>query len=168
MKRDSTKKEVIIDDKSQGKKNYGEWTLEEHKDFLSGIEKYGNIWGKVTNCVKTRDCKQVRSHAQKYFRSQESSKLKMITKNGLVNSAFFLVIKQYFHCPKVKPKQKDSKNSILEQYSLAHKKTHLLDENLNSSEKSVNNEDDDEITDLLNDIENDIIGTTTNNKEKFD
>ncbi|KAJ4846366.1 hypothetical protein Tsubulata_010971 [Turnera subulata] len=49
------------------------WTKEEHKQFLSGLEKYGKgNWRDIArNCVPSRTSTQVASHAQKHFVRQE-------------------------------------------------------------------------------------------------
>eukprot|EP00237_Pycnococcus_provasolii_P011371 CAMPEP_0198711794 /NCGR_PEP_ID=MMETSP1471-20131121/3790_1 /TAXON_ID=41880 /ORGANISM="Pycnococcus provasolii, Strain RCC733" /LENGTH=320 /DNA_ID=CAMNT_0044471669 /DNA_START=59 /DNA_END=1018 /DNA_ORIENTATION=- len=45
------------------------WTKEEHRQFLLGLEKYGKgDWRSISrNCVVTRTPSQVASHAQKYY-----------------------------------------------------------------------------------------------------
>ncbi|KAJ8459619.1 hypothetical protein OPV22_032545 [Ensete ventricosum] len=45
------------------------WTVDEHRLFLRGLEKYGKgDWRNISrNCVLTRTPTQVASHAQKYF-----------------------------------------------------------------------------------------------------
>jgi SHAQKYF class myb-like DNA-binding protein len=48
--------------------NTGPWTDEEHEAFLRGYKEVGRQWKQIaTNYVKTRDRRQVSSHAQKYF-----------------------------------------------------------------------------------------------------
>ena len=49
------------------KENTGRWTFEEHKLFLSGLEKHGKGWKKIASLIKTRTVVQIRTHAQKYF-----------------------------------------------------------------------------------------------------
>jgi len=56
--------------KSQNKMNTqkeGKWTLKEHILFLQGLEKFGINWRKISEKVETREYKQVRSHAQKFY-----------------------------------------------------------------------------------------------------
>lgn len=46
----------------------GPWTEEEHAAFLEGHARYGNRWKRIaTECVPTRDAKQIGSHALNYF-----------------------------------------------------------------------------------------------------
>ncbi|XP_009617435.1 transcription factor SRM1-like [Nicotiana tabacum] len=54
------------------------WTPEEHRLFLIGLERYGKgDWRSISrNVVVTRTPMQVASHAQKYFKRQESMKKK--------------------------------------------------------------------------------------------
>jgi SHAQKYF class myb-like DNA-binding protein len=48
--------------------NTGPWTKEEHEAFLLGFNTLGRQWKTIANkFVKTRDRRQVSSHAQKYF-----------------------------------------------------------------------------------------------------
>ena len=47
--------------------NDGRWKENELLNFLNGIYNCGTKWLKVQNLVATRSCKQVRSHAQKFF-----------------------------------------------------------------------------------------------------
>ena len=77
--------------------NDGKWTPEEHKKFLQGIERFGNRWQKVMECVKTRNCAQIRSHCQKYFRRQRNLKLQELKKSGRLKNSVFLVLKEYYH-----------------------------------------------------------------------
>jgi SHAQKYF class myb-like DNA-binding protein len=45
----------------------GRWTQKEHKRFVEGLRNFGKNWKKISSLIKTRNCIQVRSHAQKYF-----------------------------------------------------------------------------------------------------
>ncbi|CAI9273190.1 unnamed protein product [Lactuca saligna] len=51
------------------------WTEEEHRNFLTGLTRYGKgDWRSISrNCVVTRTPTQVASHAQKYFLRQSNS-----------------------------------------------------------------------------------------------
>eukprot|EP00002_Diphylleia_rotans_P032427 TRINITY_DN6807_c0_g1_i1.p1 TRINITY_DN6807_c0_g1~~TRINITY_DN6807_c0_g1_i1.p1 ORF type:complete len:226 (+),score=57.48 TRINITY_DN6807_c0_g1_i1:290-967(+) len=51
------------------------WSDEEHELFLKGLEQYGRgEWTLIAkNLIKTRTPSQVASHAQKYFKRQESA-----------------------------------------------------------------------------------------------
>ncbi|EJK55834.1 hypothetical protein THAOC_24385, partial [Thalassiosira oceanica] len=51
----------------QVKQNIGNWTAEEHRLFLEGLERHGNNWAEVATHVGSRTVDQIRSHAQKYF-----------------------------------------------------------------------------------------------------
>lgn len=49
----------------EGQSRY--WSAEEHQRFLKGVAKYGpRNYSAISECVKTRTAKQVRTHAQKY------------------------------------------------------------------------------------------------------
>uniref|UniRef100_A0A0G4I8B3 Uncharacterized protein n=1 Tax=Chromera velia CCMP2878 TaxID=1169474 RepID=A0A0G4I8B3_9ALVE len=47
------------------------WTPAEHKLFLDALQMYGKNWTAVQKMVGTRSSTQVRSHAQKYFRTMQ-------------------------------------------------------------------------------------------------
>ncbi|VFQ91739.1 unnamed protein product [Cuscuta campestris] len=51
------------------RKPASQWSAEEHKRFLEGLNKFGKgDWKSIARqCVKTRSATQVASHAQKYF-----------------------------------------------------------------------------------------------------
>ncbi|EJK54010.1 hypothetical protein THAOC_26441, partial [Thalassiosira oceanica] len=51
----------------QVKQNIGNWTAEEHRLFLEGLERHGNNWVEVATHVGSRDVDQVRPHAKTYF-----------------------------------------------------------------------------------------------------
>nr|GMD57946.1 transcription factor DIVARICATA-like [Ipomoea batatas] len=62
---------VLLDEKKgkEPRKQAHQWTAEEHKRFLEGLNRYGKgDWKSIARqCVKTRSATQVASHAQKYF-----------------------------------------------------------------------------------------------------
>eukprot|EP00904_Undaria_pinnatifida_P007734 jgi/Undpi1/4090/HiC_scaffold_16.g07457.m1 len=47
--------------------NKRRWTKHEHFLFLQGLELHGRDWKHISSLVETRNVKQVRAHAQKYF-----------------------------------------------------------------------------------------------------
>lgn len=51
------------------KRNYktGRWTESEHELFLEALLIYGKDWDLIESHIKTRDAKNSRSHAQKFF-----------------------------------------------------------------------------------------------------
>lgn len=64
----------------------GRWTKEEHELFLKGnflklgLQKFGRNWKLIEQIIQTRNCAQIRSHAQKFFhRIRSKSKLKKKT-----------------------------------------------------------------------------------------
>ena len=52
--------------------------MDEHELFEKGLELYGKDWDLIAELVKSRNCSQVRSHAQKYFYRLEKEKCKEI------------------------------------------------------------------------------------------
>jgi hypothetical protein len=61
----------------RGKENlqHGKWKSSEHIKFLIGVIKHGNDWREIQKQIMSRNCKQARSHSQKFF-----AKLKKILK----------------------------------------------------------------------------------------
>lgn len=53
--------------RKEHKDGQGRWTENEHKRFLEALKKYDNDWGRIQRHVATRNCNQIRSHAQKFF-----------------------------------------------------------------------------------------------------
>ena len=51
----------------------GRWTAEEHDEFLKCLDIYGREWKKVAERITTRTAAQIRSHAQKYFKTIEAA-----------------------------------------------------------------------------------------------
>lgn len=54
--------------------NSGRWSLEEHQQFLDGVNLYGRSWKKIADLIPTRSSIQVRTHAQKHFQRVERKK----------------------------------------------------------------------------------------------
>jgi len=79
--------------KKRTQKTYDRWSKEEHILFLEAIEKYGNMWTKVKEHIKTRTCDQIRSHCQKYLESMLRRKIEETKKNN--PRAVFAVYKSY-------------------------------------------------------------------------
>ena len=48
-------------------KQNGNWSKQEHQQFLDLMEVHGRSWMKIARCMDTRTVTQVRSHAQKHF-----------------------------------------------------------------------------------------------------
>ncbi|URE27154.1 Myb-like DNA-binding domain [Musa troglodytarum] len=63
-----------IESGNQKRRKGQAWTVDEHRLFLRGLDKYGKgDWRNISrNCVLTRTPTQVASHAQKYFLRQSS------------------------------------------------------------------------------------------------
>lgn len=51
--------------------NKGRWSKTEHELFLRGLGQFGKDWAVISGLLKTRSVLQIRTHAQKYFRSVE-------------------------------------------------------------------------------------------------
>ena len=47
--------------------NRGKWSYEEHIKFIESFVNYGNKWKIIQKYIGTRSCKQIISHAQKFF-----------------------------------------------------------------------------------------------------
>ena len=45
----------------------GRWTSREHKQFLEGLNSYGDNWKKINDIIQTRSPNQIISHAQKFY-----------------------------------------------------------------------------------------------------
>ena len=55
----------------------GRWTPQEHRIFMQGLSMRPNItWKEISNMVKTRNPRQTRTHAQKYFQKLERRRRK--------------------------------------------------------------------------------------------
>jgi len=80
---------------SSSKDNSGPWSGEEHKKFIEALHLYGNQWNLVKDYVKTRSCVQIRSHAQKHFKTARARALKKIKKNNKSSEMIFLVTREY-------------------------------------------------------------------------
>ena len=136
MKRKGTEEDLVKGKGVQSNDhNNGKWTQEEHERFLHGIEIHGNRWRKVMDCVKTRDCAQIRSHAQKYFRRQRNLKLQDLRKSGRIKNLVFLIMKEYYHYS-----SSDYKNGIEEKpiKILARDPEHSSHNHADQSDESPN------------------------------
>lgn len=49
------------------KMNFGRWSDEEHALFLEALLVHGKDWDLIESHIGTRDVKNIRSHAQKFF-----------------------------------------------------------------------------------------------------
>jgi SHAQKYF class myb-like DNA-binding protein len=61
--------------------NNGRWSLDEHKNFITGVFMHGNNWKEITNVIGTRNCPQARSHGQKFFTKLAKMNLEGITED---------------------------------------------------------------------------------------
>ncbi len=48
--------------------NKSEWTQDKHKAFLTGEEKYGNIWNEIATIVFTHTPVQIKKNAECHFK----------------------------------------------------------------------------------------------------
>eukprot|EP00588_Corethron_pennatum_P004909 CAMPEP_0194287078 /NCGR_PEP_ID=MMETSP0169-20130528/33964_1 /TAXON_ID=218684 /ORGANISM="Corethron pennatum, Strain L29A3" /LENGTH=332 /DNA_ID=CAMNT_0039033667 /DNA_START=41 /DNA_END=1039 /DNA_ORIENTATION=+ len=53
---------------TDGSPSHGRWTVEEHRLFLQGLEKYGDNWNEFTFLIHSRTLVQIRTHGQKYLK----------------------------------------------------------------------------------------------------
>jgi len=66
--------------------NEGRWSKEEHEKFLEGIALYGINWKKIKTLIRTRTSKQVRSHAQKFYKKMKLCKDEILGIDFTLNS----------------------------------------------------------------------------------
>lgn len=59
--------DINSDENEKSDIRQGRWLQSEHFRFLKGCLLYGNNWGEIKKCIKTRSSAQIRSHAQKYL-----------------------------------------------------------------------------------------------------
>ena len=80
---EDTSRDESKDDSNKSDKgsNNGRWSKEEHKRFITALEKFGKNWKKVEAFVASRSGTQVRSHAQKYFLKAESNKFRDLSEH---------------------------------------------------------------------------------------
>lgn len=75
----------------------GPWTTHEHRLFLDAMNKYGNNWPAVVECVGTRSAPQVRSHAQKHYKRLRKSAIAKLKKDPEKKKAVFVITQEYRH-----------------------------------------------------------------------
>lgn len=64
---ESKSTDINSDEHEKSDIRQGRWLQSEHFRFLKGCLLYGNNWGEIKKCIKTRSSAQIRSHAQKYL-----------------------------------------------------------------------------------------------------
>ncbi|GFH47123.1 hypothetical protein CTEN210_03598 [Chaetoceros tenuissimus] len=52
--------------------NYGEWSTDEHRHFLEGLDRFGILWEDIASHVKTRTVEQVRNHFWNFLKKLNS------------------------------------------------------------------------------------------------
>ena len=86
-----TCKYFYIDNQIQNT-NGGRWSYEEHIKFIESFVYYGKKWATIQKYIGTRSCRQVRSHAQKFFlRLKELKTDKYNFKKSNINSLLDVV-----------------------------------------------------------------------------
>jgi len=89
------KVDQIEQENSSSELNSGPWSEDEHRMFLEALHLYGNQWGLIQSSIKTRSCVQIRSHAQKFFKTAKTRALKKIKNNSDADGMIFLVSREY-------------------------------------------------------------------------
>ncbi len=86
-----------IDETKDGAKGFrvSRWDEDEHKRFIEALRLYGNQWSRVQEHVGTRSSMQIRSHAQKYFKTVTARAIKKIKKEGKASRTMFIVTREY-------------------------------------------------------------------------
>lgn len=56
-------------------KNSGYWNADEHERFLIGLKNSGNDYNKISLYIGTRDYKQTKSYANRYFKKLHKNKI---------------------------------------------------------------------------------------------
>ena len=138
----------------------GRWTLKEHIEFLNGITKYGNDLSKIK--INSRNPKQLRSHAQKFFKKLKKVNDKQLgidfTPNYIKN------LKDMVNHIKLVNYNYDVTNVFLyltekiekKRGKLSYKKNYIIN----------NNHENNEI--LLNEEKNDNVGINVNNIDNYE
>jgi SHAQKYF class myb-like DNA-binding protein len=62
---------IPVCDKNPAERNlrYGRWSTSEKRGFITGLTKHGKDWKRIKMYVSTRSLTQIRTHAQKYFKT---------------------------------------------------------------------------------------------------
>ncbi len=86
-----------VDEAKDGVRGFrtSRWNQDEHQRFLEAIRLYGNQWSQVQQHVGTRSCMQIRSHAQKYFKTAKTRAIRKIKKEGKATHMIFVVTREY-------------------------------------------------------------------------
>ncbi|KAG2394209.1 hypothetical protein C9374_003973 [Naegleria lovaniensis] len=48
------------------------WTLQEHDQFLQGLQRYGTDWNKIQNLIPNREKEDIREYAKEFFKKNKS------------------------------------------------------------------------------------------------
>jgi SHAQKYF class myb-like DNA-binding protein len=79
---------------TQGSRNYGKWTTEEHEAFLRAVDLFGNSWPHVSERIPTRSPAQIRSHAQKHYKTKLRRKTRELLTTSKRLAPVFVCVKE--------------------------------------------------------------------------